>query len=47
MQTYVFTVAVTGEDVQDIAAALRESVVLEGEHPDADVMVTEAVRVTP
>ena len=50
-QTYIFTVAVTGEDVQDAAEALREGAIdmsraqLDG---DASVTchVTESVRVS-
>lgn len=50
MQTYIFTVVVTGEDVQDAAAALREATIdmsraqLDGSEVNAHV--TESVRVS-
>jgi hypothetical protein len=49
MQTYIFTVAVTGDDVQDIAAELRERVIgtVSPAADPYDAHVTEAVRVTP
>lgn len=53
MQTYIFTVAVMGEDVQDAADALRERTIEAWNSQDAtDVPeratchVTEAVRIT-
>ena len=51
MQTYIFTVAVTGEDVQDAADALREGVIdvsraqLDGDE-SVGVHVTESTRVS-
>lgn len=47
MQTYVFTVAVTGEDVQDIVEAMREVVIQTHDPRAVDLHVTEGVRVSP
>jgi hypothetical protein len=49
MQTYIFTVALTGEDVQDQAEQLRQLVIDECSPADEalDMHVTESVRVTP
>lgn len=46
-QTYVFTVAVTGQDVQAAAELLREIVIDAVAVPRVDVHVTPSVRVTP
>lgn len=52
MQTYIFTVAVNGDDVQDAAEQFREAVIeawngaQAGTWGEADVHVTESVRVS-
>lgn len=51
MQTYVFTVAVTGpnvqENVQDYVEELRDRLIIDdGHHDEIDVMVTKSTRVT-
>lgn len=47
MQTYIFTVAVTGPDVQEFVEGVRNLIIEDADEPDGvDVMVTESVRVT-
>ena len=46
MQTYIFTVAITGPDVQDYAESLRDKLIENDNPEEIDVMVTDSVRVT-
>lgn len=47
MQTYIFTVCLTGDDVQDRVEEIRDGIIDQFQSFGIDMHVTEAVRITP